>query len=115
MVASLCAIRWESYNVVTIYYRMRGDWLGVDTETDDQLLQLAAVNTMQYCESETQFNIIFWVCNFGHLCDVYTLTKQHRATGTLGDGNISNGIMLLRDTSIPFQAKSKNTHPHICC
>ena len=26
---------------------LRGDWLGVDTETDDQLLQMAAVNIVK--------------------------------------------------------------------
>jgi hypothetical protein len=29
---------------VAIEKGLRGDWLGVDTETDDQLLQMAAVN-----------------------------------------------------------------------
>ena len=91
---------------------LRGDWLGVDTETDDQLLQMAAVNIVKTKHNLTQ--------HFGFaildICVMFThRQKQHRATGTLGDGNISNGIMLLRDTSIPFQAKSKTTHPHICC
>ena len=34
---------------------LRGDWLGVDTETDDQLLQMAAVNNLKTKHNSTQY------------------------------------------------------------
>ena len=65
-------------------------------------------------ENEAPFNTIFWVCNFGHLCDVYTLTKatqsdrnfrrwKHQQWHNVAEGHIH---------PIPSQ-KQKHTSTHL--